>query len=122
MPTPDPTRTQEPLNWHPAVRDILGMQDNVDPFRVASMEKDTNPSWLTLDLTFWESRWATETTDQTPWNHWMPNGKDWNAITVYRIRNTGQYLNFQLIRANVVFYGDSSGGDELEVEVLTGVA
>ncbi|MFG2042303.1 hypothetical protein [Dactylosporangium sp. NPDC048998] len=112
-----------PLDWHPAVRDILGMQDDVDPSRVS--EK----AWIGLDMSYWETRGWTENwespgpgqTGAYPWNHWMPQGpgKDnWNEITLYRLRTehltSGAYqyhTTFQLIRAWVFFYLGAQGGD-----------
>ncbi|MFG2042302.1 hypothetical protein [Dactylosporangium sp. NPDC048998] len=97
-----------PLDWHPAVRDILGMQDDVDPSRV------TNPNWMTLDTAF---TGTTEDASQSPWNHWMPQGPgqgNWNEITLYRWRrysgNTSVFT-YQLIRAKVPFYEGTQAGD-----------
>lgn len=94
----------EPLSWDDTIVTILGAENDVDDFRVS------NPAWIGLDMSFWDSRESTEGSWQSPWNHWMPNGNDWNKITLYRYRNNGsKVINFQLIRATVYFY---EGGDD----------
>ncbi|MET7424482.1 hypothetical protein [Dactylosporangium sp. NPDC005555] len=99
------TQPLDPLDWDDAMRNILGAEQDIDAFRVAY------PAWIGLDMSFWESRQSTEAHNASPWNHWMPNGSDWNKITLYRYRNLGSRgtINFQLIRATVYFY---EGGDD----------
>ncbi|WP_238013748.1 hypothetical protein KZZ52_15500 [Dactylosporangium sp. AC04546] len=105
----------QPMDWTPTVRDILGAEEDIDSTRVS------NPAWIGLDMSFWESRWSTEEDYQRPWEHWMPNGSDWNKITLYRVRKDGDSTNFQLIRATVYFYegGDNSPSKQAKLLVDT---
>ncbi|RIV36053.1 hypothetical protein D2L64_20675 [Micromonospora radicis] len=93
------------MEWAPTIRTVLGAEADIDPSRVVGWV------WITLDMSFWESRESTEGHTAQPWRHWMPNGSDWNKITLYRYRNLGSRntINFQLIRATVNFY---EGGDD----------
>ena len=109
----------EPLSWDDTIVTILGAENDIDDFRVS------NPAWIGLDMSFWESRESTENMQASPWNHWMPNGNDWNKITLYRYRNNGsKVINFQLIRATVYFYegGDTSPAKQAKLLMDTSQA
>ncbi|PTA45179.1 hypothetical protein C8054_16370 [Micromonospora sp. RP3T] len=90
------------MDWDESMRVVLGTDKDIDSSRVST------PAWLGLDMSFWETSAATEQDYQRPWEHWMPNGNDWNKITIYRYRAYNDMANFQLIRATVYFY---EGGD-----------
>ncbi|MGC4890584.1 WXG100 family type VII secretion target [Micromonospora sp. DT227] len=92
----------QPMDWDESMRVVLGTDKDIDSSRVST------PAWLGLDMSFWETSAATEQDYQRPWEHWMPNGNDWNKITIYRYRAYNDMANFQLIRATVYFY---EGGD-----------
>ncbi|GHJ15373.1 WXG100 family type VII secretion target [Micromonospora sp. AKA38] len=92
----------QPMDWDESMRVVLGTDKDIDSSRVST------PTWLGLDMSFWETSAATEQDYQRPWEHWMPNGNDWNKITIYRYRAYNDMANFQLIRATVYFY---EGGD-----------
>jgi hypothetical protein len=93
----------QPMDWDESMRVILGTDKDIDSSRVST------PGWLGLDMSFWETSAATERDTDRPWEHWMPNGRDWNKITLYRYRNFERHKNFQLVRATVYFY---EGGDK----------
>ncbi|MEV6810733.1 hypothetical protein [Micromonospora sp. NPDC051296] len=104
----------QPLEWAPTIRTVLGAEADIDPSRVIDWV------WITLDMSFWESRESTEGHTARPWQHLMPNGTDWNKITLYRYRNLGSRntINFQLIRATVNFYEGGNDSPRNQAQLL----
>ncbi|MFF0717361.1 hypothetical protein [Micromonospora sp. NPDC003816] len=92
------------MEWMPALRDVLGSEEQADPGVAA------RNTWIQLDTSFWQ---VTENGNQSPWNHWMPGDQEgWNRITLYRKRRHGgrdSRMYFQLIRGWVTFF---EGGDD----------
>ncbi|MFK3979268.1 WXG100 family type VII secretion target [Micromonospora sp. NPDC050397] len=114
--------TQPGMNWVPALKDILGADDDVDHTRI------TNPAWVQLDTSYWISadrRYNTEGSHQSPWNHWMPGDPahaGWNRITLYRKRNTDTIENFQLIRGWITFYEGGETGPARQAQMLVAMS
>ncbi|WP_433531808.1 WXG100 family type VII secretion target [Micromonospora sp. CA-263727] len=104
----------QPLEWAPTIRTVLGAEADIDPSRIIDWV------WITLDMSFWESRESTEGHTARPWRHPMPNGTDWNKITLYRYRNLGSRntINFQLIRATVNFYEGGNNSPRNNADLL----
>ncbi|MGW4462616.1 hypothetical protein [Micromonospora sp. NPDC004704] len=116
------TQPSPGMNWVPALKDILGADDDVDPTRI------TSPAWVQLDTSYWISadiRYNTEGSHQRPWDHWMPGDPahaGWNRITLYRKRNTDTLENFQLIRGWISFYEGGETGPARQAQMFVAMS